>query len=87
MPDEKPTALDYEQTAFVVKAVGEWLELRIKHGYAERCPASAVEAWHSGLLYRLLRGVEPLPEPPENSRACLPADFEWPEPTWVKNDA
>lgn len=79
-------AFDYEQTGHAIRCVCQWLDLRIKHGYAERYPATSIEAWHSGLLYRLLRGVEPFDEPPENSRRCLPMDFEWPEPTWVRRE-
>lgn len=79
-------AFDYEQAAHAIRCVGEWLDLRIKHGYADKHPATSIESWHSGLLFRLLRGLEPLPEPPDNSRNCLPIYFEWPEPTWVRRE-
>ena len=80
MPER--ASFDHQQTAHAIKSVAVWLDLREKHGYAEKYLANSTEAFHSGLLYRLLRGVDPLPEPPEDSRRAGPN--VWPDPTWTR---
>jgi hypothetical protein len=56
-----------EQIGFVVKQVGEWLDIRneknLHTGFADAC--------HSALLNRLLNGDKPLPKPP-------PKQFSYP---------
>ena len=52
--------LDSEQICFVRACVGKWMSICRDLG---RNP-SALDAWHSGLLGRLLSGKEPLDRPP-----------------------
>ena len=63
-----------EQIRFVCRQIGRWLYLKEQHernfGRGERrwkdgeLTRLTVDVDHSALLYRLLSGKEPLPEPP-----------------------
>ena len=62
----EPVALSLEDIDWIRGRVGLWLELKQKfEGHSlDECDLQA-DAAHSALLFRLLSGKEPLPEPPK----------------------
>lgn len=59
VPDRLSLTIEQAHNAF-----REWLRIRAASGYAGQYPATDVEADHSALLNRLLRGRKALPTPP-----------------------
>lgn len=57
-------ALSDEQARWVMRRVSLWVTTRQIWGYADDHPITGAEVDHSALLYRLLRGLDPLPKPP-----------------------
>lgn len=71
---ERVTQLSEEQAWFARMAVGRWIAIKERETGQKPTPA---DADHSALLFRLLRGREPFPEPPPLLNA-YPAYPDWP---------
>jgi hypothetical protein len=76
--------LTEEQTYFAMRQMRRWIELRLRHeqrvttsGYDRAFNQLIPDIDHSALLFRLLRGREPLPEPPQTEYS-YPVYPDWP---------
>ncbi len=79
MGEDKNLILSDEQIQYVYKCIRKWIKIREKEekkqfGVSQPTPFDlfwqfSADVDHSSLLYRLLKGNEPLPTPPSSKKS------------------